>query len=131
MKRLPVLLLLLLATGPGRGDGQKDSAPSRRAGGPPPAGIAFFEKRVRPVLVAHCYKCHSAEGKKAEGGLSLDSRGATLRGGATGPAVVAGDPANSLLIKAVRHADPDLRMPPGKNLSDAQVADLTAWVKKG
>ena len=64
MKRLPVLFLLLLATGPGRGDGQKDSGPPRQPGDPTPEGIAFFEKRVRPILVGRCYKCHSAEGKK-------------------------------------------------------------------
>ncbi len=122
MKRLPVLFLLLLATGPARGDGRK---------GPTPKGIEFFEKRVRPVLVGHCYKCHSAEGKKAGGGLSLDSREAILKGGTSGLALVAGDPAKSLIITAVRHTDPDLRMPPGKKLSDAQVADLTAWVKMG
>jgi hypothetical protein len=131
MKRPQILFLLLLATGAVGGDGQKDSGTAKQAGRPSPEGVEFFEKRVRPVLVGHCYKCHSAEAKKAEGGLSLDSREATLKGGTSGPALVAGDPAKSLLITAVRHADPDLRMPPGKKLSDAQVADLATWVKMG
>lgn len=130
MKRLPLLFLLLLATRPAHGDGKKD-ADRVKAGGTTPEGIEFFEKRVRPVLVEHCYKCHSIESKKAKGGLLLDSRDAILKGGATGPALVAGDPDKSLLIRAVRHASPDLLMPPGKKLSDAQVADLAAWVKMG
>ena len=123
MKRLPLLFLLLLATHPARGDGQIGDAT--------PEGIEFFEKRVRPVLVGHCYPCHSTEGKKARGGLLLDSREAILKGGDSGPALVAGDPDKSLFIRAVRHVGPDLRMPPGKKLSDTQVADLAAWVRMG
>ena len=61
------------------------------------------------MLVEHCYACHSADAKKVSGGLLLDTRDGVLKGGATGPAVVPGDPAKSLLIKAVRHADADLQ----------------------
>ena len=61
----------------------------------------FFEKRVRPLLVQHCYECHSAESKKLKGGLRLDSREAVLRGGDSGPAAVAGDPETSRLVVAV------------------------------
>src|SRR5688500_12684869 len=70
-----------------------------------PDGIAFFEKRVRPLLVKHCYSCHSAEAKKLKGELLLDTRAGVLKGGTSGPAVVAGDPGKSLLVKLVRHAD--------------------------
>ena len=92
----------------------------------------FFENKVRPVLSKHCYKCHSAEATKVKGGLLLDTREATLKGGDSGPALVPGDAEKSLLIKAVRYTDPDLQMPPkGEKLSDAQVADLVAWVKMG
>lgn len=92
----------------------------------------FFENKVRPVLVKHCYKCHSAEATKLKGGLYLDSRDGVLNGGESGLAIVPGDPEKSLLVKSIRYTDPDLQMPPkGEKLSDAQIADLVAWVKMG
>ena len=91
-------------------------------------GIAFFEKRIRPVLVEHCYECHDA--KKAKGNLRLDSRDGGAKGGASGPAIVPGKPDDSLLIKGVRHWDKDFRMPE-KPLPPALVADLVEWVKLG
>jgi hypothetical protein len=96
-----------------------------------PGGNDFFETRVRPVLVGHCYECHSTAAKKSKGGLRLDTRAGVLKGGDSGPALVPGDPDNSRLIRAVRHTDKELRMPPKKKLSDTQIADLTAWVKMG
>jgi len=97
------------------------------------AGVEFFEKHVRPVLVDHCYNCHSAGAEKGvKGGLLLDTRDGLLKGGDNGPAIVAGDPEKSLLIKAVRYADENLQMPPkGKKLSEQQIEDLAAWVKMG
>ena len=93
--------------------------------------IEFFEKRIRPLLAERCYECHSAD-RKQKGNLLLDSREGTLKGGDTAPAVAPGDPEKSLLIKAVRYTDKDLRMPPkDKKLTDAQIADLVAWVKMG
>ena len=68
-------------------------------------GVAFFEKKVRPVLVEHCYKCHSTEAKKLGGGLLLDSRDGVRKGGESGTAVEPGRPDDSLLIKAVRYTD--------------------------
>src|SRR5438270_10690991 len=79
---------------------------------PTPEGVEFFEKKVRPVLVKHCYACHSADAKKLKGELRLDTREGVLRGGASGPAVVPGHPAKSLLVKSVRHADGVEPMPP-------------------
>ena len=97
-----------------------------------PTQAQFFESKIRPVLADNCYKCHSAKSEKIKGGLLLDSRAASLKGGETGPAVVPGDLEKSLLIKAVRYTDPDLQMPPkDKKLSNAQIADLEAWVKMG
>jgi hypothetical protein len=96
------------------------------------AGVEFFEKQIRPVLVDHCYKCHSHEAEKVKGSLLLDTRDGVLKGGDTGPAIVPGDPEKSLLIKAIRYTDENLQMPPkGKKLSPAQVADFEAWVKMG
>ena len=96
------------------------------------ADAAFFENRIRPVLVDNCYECHSATAKEVKGGLRVDSREALLKGGDTGPAVVPGDPTKSLLLRAVRHEEPDRTMPPKKlKLPDAVIADLTTWVKQG
>ncbi len=84
------------------------------------------------MLAKNCYKCHSSESLKVKGGLLLDTRDGLLKGGDTGPALVPGDPDKSLLIKAVRYADPDLQMPPkGDKLSDEQINDLVTWVKMG
>ena len=95
-------------------------------------GVEFFESQIRPLLANMCYQCHSQESKKAKGGLLLDSREGLLNGGDSGPVIVRGDPDKSLLIKAVRYRDEDLRMPPdGKKLTGTQVADLEAWVKMG
>ena len=107
-------------------------AGAARAAAPDAAGLEFFEKRVRPVLIENCYKCHSKEAEKPKGGLVLDTREGVLKGGDTGPAIVPGDPGKSLLIKAVRYTDADLQMPPkNKQLAANQIADLEAWVKMG
>jgi mono/diheme cytochrome c family protein len=97
------------------------------------AGVEFFEKHIRPVLVEHCYACHSAGAEKGvKGGLLLDTRDALRKGGDNGPAIVPGDPENSLLIKAVRYTDENLQMPPkGKKLAEQQIEELAAWVKMG
>ena len=92
----------------------------------------FFEAKIRPVLSENCYRCHSAEGGKNKGGLTLDSRDGMIKGGESGAAVVPGDPGKSVLIKAIGYLDPDLQMPPkGEKLSAEHIADLTAWVKMG
>jgi mono/diheme cytochrome c family protein len=101
---------------------------SLRADSPSSADVEFFEKKVRPVLVSHCFKCHG-DGK-TKGGLSLGSREGMLKGGDSGPAIAAGDAAKSLLIQAVRY-DGETQMPPKQKLPDAAIADLTAWVQRG
>ncbi len=93
-----------------------------------PAATDFFEAKVRPVLATNCYTCHT---NSASGGLRLDSRDALVKGGGRGPAIVPGDPEKSLLIKAIRQTDPHLQMPMGGKLKDAEIADLTTWVKAG
>jgi hypothetical protein len=93
-----------------------------------PTAAAFFESKVRPVLIEHCIRCHGPNKKR--GGLRLDSLQAILEGGNAGPAIVPGKPDESYLIKAVRNED-DLRMPPKKKLAKQQIEQLTAWVKMG
>src|ERR1700744_5565987 len=76
-----------------------------------PAVVAFFEAKVRPVLVEKFYPCHSASAPKVKGDLLLDSRDATLKGGESGVVLKPGDPDGSLLISAIRYTDKDLKMP--------------------
>ncbi|NLT69620.1 MAG: DUF1553 domain-containing protein [Verrucomicrobiaceae bacterium] len=100
--------------------------------GDDPTEFAFFENKIRPVLVKHCYECHSVESGKAKGGLRVDDREALRRGGELGAAVVEGEPGESLLLVAMRHEDPDLEMPPRKaKLPDAVSADFEAWIAAG
>jgi cytochrome c553 len=91
----------------------------------------FFEKKIRPVLVERCGNCHSASAPKLKGGLRLDSRAGLLAGGDSGPVLVPGQPDKSRLIEAVGYKNVRLQMPPKSKLSDAVIADLTAWVKMG
>src|SRR5262249_20207598 len=94
-----------------------------------PEAVQFFESKVRPLLADHCFKCHGPS--KQKGGLRLDARAAILAGGDQGPAVVAGQPDASLLIKAVNYADEHMKMPPAKKLPRDQIDHLTRWVKMG
>src|SRR4051812_23833438 len=99
-----------------------------------PDQLAFFEQKIRPLLVDQCYACHSADAKankKLKGSLFLDSREGLLKGGDTGPAIVPGQSAKSLLMKAVRWEDPDVSMPPKKKLPETAVADLAKWIDAG
>jgi mono/diheme cytochrome c family protein len=99
------------------------------AADPSTEASAFFETRVRPVLVAHCYECHGPQ-SKFEGNLRVDSRAALLKGGTIGPAIKPGDPKGSLLVDAINHGDV-VQMPPKSKLSAVQIADLTTWVAGG
>ena len=94
-----------------------------------PDALEFFEKRIRPAFVEHCHKCHGPE--KQKGHLRLDSRAALLIGGDSGPPVVPGHPAKSLLVKAIGYGDPELRMPPKGKLPDGVIEDLTKWIHMG
>ncbi|MEZ6124645.1 MAG: DUF1553 domain-containing protein [Planctomycetaceae bacterium] len=89
--------------------------------------IQFFETHVRPLLIQHCYECHSGDVHK--GGLVLDSRSGAFAGGDSGPAVVAGQPDESPLIHAVRYED--LEMPPKGKLPQEKIDRLVQWVQRG
>ena len=92
-------------------------------------GEAFFESRIRPLLLKHCIECHGE--KKQEGGLRLDSRATWQAGGENGLVIHKGAPDSSRLIEAVRYANTNLQMPPTKKLSDREISDLETWVKMG
>ena len=94
-------------------------------------GDRFFLEKIRPVLEASCFGCHSSTAPKLKGGLRLDSREALLKGGDTGPSAVSGHIDESLLIQAIRHED-GMEMPPGKpKLADAVIGDFEKWVDMG
>lgn len=95
-------------------------------------GMALFESKIRPVLVTHCYSCHSSEKGKSEGSLLLDSRDGMRNGGDRGPAVVPGKPDESLLLIAISHADSDLKMPPKVDrLPNSVIDDFKTWIRLG
>lgn len=91
---------------------------------------AFFQREVEPLLRAHCYECHSHAGK-IKGGLALDSAGGWRSGGDSGPAIVPGDATRSLLMRAIRYADPTTEMPPKGRLDDAAIAVFERWITAG
>ena len=91
--------------------------------------LEFFESKIRPVLVKHCYECHSADSDEAEGGLMLDTAAGLLRGGDSGPSLVAGEPDKSLLLEALRYES--VEMPPEGRLDDEVIADFEKWIEMG
>ncbi len=96
-----------------------------------PDDLAFFEKKIRPLLIERCYECHS-EGQKIKAGLRLDTPHGWREGGDSGPAVVPGKADQSILIRAVRANDIEFEaMPPKTALSPEEVALLTEWVQRG
>ena len=90
---------------------------------------AFFESRIRPVLVKHCYECHSAKAKEIKGKLRVDSAAGLLDGGDSGPALVAGNPEESLLMEALRYES--FEMPPAGRLPKKIIDDFEQWIKTG
>ena len=105
----PLLMLAAVAAHPSAGDD------------------AFFEARVRPLLVEHCAECHSAAEGDPEGGLSFDSRADIF---AAEGVAVAGEPDRSVLVQAVRY-DGELQMPPAGRLPAEAIATLEEWVRRG
>ncbi len=93
-----------------------------------PQDLAFFETKIRPVLVEHCYGCHSAKSDSIKAGLRVDSRQALLRGGDSGPSIEPGDVDTSLLLGAIRYED--YEMPPQGKLDASVIADFVDWIQR-
>jgi hypothetical protein len=107
-----------------------DGAESNAAAPDPSrARIEFFERKIRPVLVKHCYECHSKESDELGGGLLLDHKSGLLAGGESGTAIVVGKPDASRLIKALRYDG--LEMPPEERLDGQTVRDFEKWIADG
>jgi mono/diheme cytochrome c family protein len=88
----------------------------------------FFEMRIRPLFANKCYACHTEEHM---GGLQLDTSEHALKGGKSGAVIVPGDPAHSLMVKALHYTDARLKMPPTGRLKDSEIADVETWIKNG
>ncbi len=97
------------------------------------AGTQFYQEKVVPILQANCYTCHG--GINHKGGLTIDTKAGLFKGGRDGVVIVPGDPANSLLVKLIRHEGPandPMPMPQRKpKMSDADIAVIEQWVKAG
>jgi hypothetical protein len=113
------ILLLVLAAG------------STLAAEPDSAGVEFFEKNIRPILVDRCYNCHSAKSEKIKGKLLLDTRQGVSAGGEGGPIIIPGHPEKSRLITALQYTDPDMEMPPKHQVEARQIEAFEQWVKMG
>ena len=96
-----------------------------------PDDLAFFESRIRPLLVENCYKCHSVDAEKIKGGFLLDSKSGLRKGGDSGPAIIPGDAARSRLINMVQRRPDFEGMPPKTKLPQSHIEDLVAWVERG
>ena len=99
------------------------------AGPSPDANLAFFESKIRPLLLDRCSECHGPE--KQKGGLRLDSAEAFTKGGKHGPVVDRGNPEASRLIAGILRQDPDFQMPPKHPLTAIEITLLTEWVRSG
>ena len=94
--------------------------------------IQFFESKVRPIFVDHCYECHSATADEVEAELLLDSKWGWMTGGESGPAIIPGNLEDSLVIDAVRYEENKVTaMPPRSKLSDQEIEILEKWVQMG
>ena len=94
--------------------------------------VQFFEQKIRPVLVEHCYSCHSAEAAsndELQGGLLVDTRAGLLEGGDSGPAVLPGKPTDGMLLDALRYET--FEMPPSGPLPKTVIADFEEWIRRG
>ena len=95
------------------------------------SGADFFEKKIRPVLAANCYGCHSSKLKSPMGGLTLDTKSGLAKGGGSGAVIVPSKPAESLLLRALSYSDLHLKMPPSGKLPDPVIADFEQWIAAG
>lgn len=117
-----IVLALAVATGLGVARAAADEPLA-------PAAVAFFETKIRPVLVERCYECHATDADVLQGGLLLDSREGVRAGGDSGPAVVPGEPGESVLLEALRYES--FEMPPDGKLADETIADFERWIAMG
>lgn len=127
--RLLLLVMAVVAVAATAQSAPMTSKPMTSEPKPEKSGAEFFEKKIRPILVRHCYECHSGDPKKAKANFVLDTRDGLRKGGESGPVIVPGHPDDSPLIEAVRYEG--LEMPPTEKLPDEVIEDLVKWVEMG
>ncbi len=93
--------------------------------------VHFFETKVRPVLVQHCYDCHGADEANRGGEFRLDTPSSMLSGGSQGPAIVKGEPGKSRLVRAIEYDDSELQMPPEGKLTQEEIDSIKQWIQDG
>jgi hypothetical protein len=120
LKRLVAVLATTLFVGVCCADDEVDEAEKE-----------FFEKKIRPVLVENCYRCHSKKSDDLKGNLYVDTKEGLREGGDTGPAVVEGDTEQSLILTALKYEEDAFQMPPDGKLSDEIIADFETWIENG
>jgi cytochrome c len=125
-------LLGLISCSSGRVSGPEPS-PAQMVGLDDPAKPEFYTYKVRPIFQANCYRCHG--GMNHRGGLNMQTRAGLLKGGHVGPGLIPGDPANSLMVRLIRHEGPvnDPMPMPSKQakMSDTDIATIERWIKAG
>ena len=126
VKRLAILLSFVAASLVSS-DGLERSV--RAADPPSEADLEFFENKIRPLLIEKCVDCHGED--DAQSDLRLDTLAGMLAGGVSGPAFIAGEPGESLIVSAIEYKDEALRMPPDGKLADEKVELLKEWIKRG
>ena len=95
------------------------------------AGLEFFERRIRPILVEHCLECHGEDPGTIKGDLDLTTAAGVLKGGDSGPSIVPGDPDASPLYVAVTYLDKEFAMPPRGRMSANAIEDIRRWIEMG
>ena len=126
---ITVACVSFMALPNGAADETSEVAALQQSATADPAKVEFFEAKIRPVLIEHCYSCHSADAKDIKGGLLLDSRQGILVGGDSGAMLTPGNADASLVMEALRHEG--LEMPPDQQLPDDVIADFAAWIRDG
>ncbi len=131
MKRVALRMLAILIAGTVTAAFEQQLAADDLPAGASPTAeqLEFFEAKIRPVLIEHCYECHSGMNSTPKGGLRLDLHDALMTGGDSGPALVPGKPEDSLLLKALRYDS--YEMPPKGKLPEAVIADFEHWIQMG
>lgn len=106
------------------------SAPQRLLAAAPTAAEKVFDDKIKPLFSKHCFECHSASAEELKGKLKLDTLADVLRGGAQGVAVRPGDPAGSLLLRAIKYEEADYQMPPRGKIPAKEVEEIEKWIKE-
>lgn len=105
------------------------SAPIVCLAAEPTAAEKEFAEKIKPIFSKHCFECHAADSEELKGKLKLDTLADVMRGGAQGVAVRAGDPAGSLLLRAIKYEEADYQMPPRGKISSKEIDVVEAWIR--